>query len=69
MLAQRLRRWPNIKTALFQRVVFAERSLRDDGGCVAYICDGAWEQGRIQDLKKEGAQVVRGEFLGIFRPI
>ena len=23
MLAQRLRRWPNIKTALFQRVVFA----------------------------------------------
>ena len=23
MLAQRLRRWPNIKTSLFQRVVFA----------------------------------------------
>ena len=23
MLAQRLRRWPNIKTLLFQRVVFA----------------------------------------------
>ena len=26
-------------------------------------------QGRIQDLEKEGAQVARGEFLGIFRPI
>ena len=25
MLAQRLRRWPNIKTSLFQRVVFAEQ--------------------------------------------
>ena len=23
MLAQRLRRWPNIRTSLFQRVVFA----------------------------------------------
>ena len=27
MSAQRLRRWPNIKTALFQRVVFAEKRL------------------------------------------
>ena len=28
MLAQRLRRWPNIKTALFQRVVFGGLSVR-----------------------------------------
>ena len=27
MLAQRLRRWPNIKTALLQRVVFAGSQL------------------------------------------
>ena len=27
MLAQRLRRWPNIKTALFQRIVFARNAL------------------------------------------
>ena len=26
-------------------------------------------QGRIQNLKKEEAQVAWGEFLGIFRPI
>ena len=30
MLAQRLRRWPNIKTSLFQRVVLAEN-----------LCDGS----------------------------
>ena len=27
MLAQRLRRWPNIKTSLFQRVVFAGNAI------------------------------------------
>ena len=27
MLAQRLRRWPNIKTSLFQRVVLVEFSV------------------------------------------
>ena len=30
MLAQRLRRWPNIKTSLFQRVVSAGLAPRDD---------------------------------------
>ena len=28
MLAQRLRRWPNIKTSLFQRVVFTGQEQR-----------------------------------------
>ena len=28
MLAQRLRRWPNIKTLMFQRVVFAGYDLQ-----------------------------------------
>ena len=27
MLTQRLRRWPNIKTSLFQRVVFTVKEL------------------------------------------
>ena len=31
MLAQRLRRWPNNKTSLFQHVVFAEKRARDIG--------------------------------------
>ena len=30
MLAQRLRRWPNIKTLLFQRVVFAGKMSWSD---------------------------------------
>ena len=34
LLAQRLRRWPNIKTSLFQRAVFAGMCLHVVGGII-----------------------------------
>ena len=54
MLAQRLRRWHNIKTALFQRVVFAGIPAQDKGegegqrenvkNCKAQFSDGKSKQ-------------------------
>ena len=42
MLAQRLRRWANIKTASFQRVVFAEKETSTSTYDWMGQCDDRW---------------------------
>ena len=55
MLGNRLRRWPNIKPALFQRLVFAEvkASLRPDLG------------GGVENLNLTGARISFTTFLAV----